>query len=147
MNKLGNIKHGKHGTTTYLRWRAMIQRCTSPSYHGYKHYGGKGISVHESWNRYEQFLADMGECPDKNMTLERINSELDYCPSNCKWATMAEQNRNRSCCRKITYQGRTMLLVDWAKEKGISANTIAMRIRAGWHIEKALNQPLRRRLK
>lgn len=143
MNKAGNVKHGLHGTLTYWRWRSMMQRCTYPKYHAYKHYGGRGICVAEPWKNFEGFLLDMGECPDASMTLERLNSDKNYEPGNCRWATMAEQNRNRSYCKNITHNGQTKLIVDWAKEIGMSANTLAMRLRAGWSVERALTEPLK----
>lgn len=90
-------------------------------------------------------LVDMGECPDSSMTLDRIDNARDYEPGNCRWVTQAEQNRRRSHCIELTHQGRTMILRDWATEIGISPNTLAMRLRAGWSVERALTTPLKQR--
>ena len=87
-------KHGhrKPMSPTYISWLDMKQRCRDRSR---KYYGAKGISVCERWESFESFLADMGERPD-GMTLDRINNDGNYEPSNCRWATPAEQIKNRS---------------------------------------------------
>lgn len=140
MNPNGNIKHGGHGTLTYARWRSMMQRCRSGN-----NYVAKGISVCERWQNFADFLADMAECPGKQFTLDRIDNTKGYAPGNCRWATMAEQNRNRSYCVELTHQGRTMILRDWADEIGISPNTLAQRLYLGWSVERALTTPLKNR--
>lgn len=124
----------------------MMQRCNDPNADNFKHYGGKGISVCERWRDFAAFLADMGECKNDE-TLDRIDNAKGYEPGNCRWATMAEQNRNRSHCVKLSYQGRTMILRDWATEIGISPNALAQRIYLGWSVERALVTPLKKRTK
>lgn len=146
MNPNGNLKHGGHGTLTYARWKSMMQRCYTTTASNYRYYGGKGIAVCERWHDFVAFLADMGEC-SKAETLDRINNAKGYEPGNCRWATMAEQNRNRTNCIELTHAGRTMILRDWAEEIGISANALAMRIRLGWDTARALTQPLKTRSK
>lgn len=145
-NKNGNVKHGGHGTITYARWKSMIQRCYTTSASNYPYYGGKGITVCDRWHDFSAFLADMGEC-ENSKTLDRIDNTKGYGPENCRWATIAEQNRNRSHCVELNHNGRTMILRDWAEEIGISANALAMRIRLGWETERALTQPLKSRKK
>ena len=146
MNRRGNPKHGGHGTITYFRWRSMIARCYQVNASNYKYYGAHGISVWQPWrDSFNSFLEDMGECPSKEMTLERIDNSIGYTPKNCIWATKRSQNRNRSHCISLTHAGRTQILVDWANEIGMSANTLAMRIRLGWSTERALTQPVKKR--
>jgi len=144
-NKIGNIKHGGCGSLTYARWKSMMARCYQNNAANYQYYGAKGIGVCVQWHDYPVFLSDMGECLDKTMTLDRINNDKDYQPDNCRWETQAIQNKNRSYCVNLTHNGVTKILADWALEIGISANALAMRLRLGWTIERALTQPLKKR--
>jgi hypothetical protein len=73
----------------------MIQRCTNPKHPSYTNYGGRGIKICKEWFAFKNFLSDMGERPNTSLTLERINNDGDYEPSNCKWATRTEQLRNK----------------------------------------------------
>lgn len=88
------ISHGHSRTPLYRVWSSMKSRCGNPASPAYKHYGGRGISVCDRWQKYENFFADMGY-PPPGLTLERIDVNGNYEPSNCKWATWAEQNRNK----------------------------------------------------
>ena len=85
----------KTGTPEYVTWRSMRQRCLNSNDPSYKSYGGRGITICERWKSFESFFTDMGKKPRKELTIERINNDLGYMPSNCKWATRTEQVRNR----------------------------------------------------
>lgn len=133
------LKHGGKGTTTYKRWRSMRSRCTNKKDSSYANYGAKGVTVCDRWiHSYENFLADMGECPSETMTLDRIENELGYEPGNCRWATSTEQNRNRSNNRMLTLNGETECIATWAERTGIDKANISNRLRLGWTVEKAL---------
>jgi hypothetical protein len=93
-----------------------------------KNYGGRGISVCDRWlNSFEAFLEDMGE-RQKGTTLERIDNDGNYCPENCKWATMPEQSRNRRTCVFASVNGEKLTIADWARKLKVSPFTIYSRI-------------------
>jgi len=89
--------HGYTNDTTYKAWQGLIQRCTNPKDKSYKRYGGRGIRVCDRWLEcFENFLEDMGDRPEGGFSLDRINNDGNYEPSNCRWATQIEQARNTS---------------------------------------------------
>lgn len=92
---IGNpaFSHGLHKSPTWYSWTFMKQRCLNPNRSDYKYYGGRGIRICEAWHWFPYFLADMGIRPE-GKTLDRINNEGDYEPSNCKWSTRTEQSNN-----------------------------------------------------
>jgi len=116
----GNFLHGKAGTSIYRRWNNMISRCTKPSSNRWKNYGGRGIKVCDSWMKFENFYKDMGDPPGPKMTLDRINSNGNYEPENCRWANYRTQANNRTNNRIILFQGRALTLAEWAREFEIS---------------------------
>lgn len=128
----------------YRVWRNMLNRCHNPNVPAYKNYGGRGITVCESWEKFENFLADMGEQP-VGKTLDRINNDGNYEPGNCRWATPAEQIRNRRTTTLLTFGGVTQCIADWAAEIGIGDATLRHRLKIGWPVEKALTTPVRRK--
>lgn len=86
---------GYKNSPTYTSWQGMIQRCFNKKHIVYEYYGGKGITVCGRWMKFNNFLADMGERPE-GRTLDRYPDNAgNYEPSNCRWATRSEQNRNR----------------------------------------------------
>ena len=122
---------------TFSKWSGMKTRCTNKNEPCYKYYGGRGISFCERWNLYDNFLADMGEAPEK-MTLERIDSNKDYGPDNCRWASMKEQANNKSNNVFVTYNGETKTVAQWSDITGIKQATIAHRVRKGRPTEEIL---------
>ena len=146
MNPNGNIKHGGHGTLTYSRWKSMMQRCHNPNATNFIYYGAIGITVCDQWRAsFATFLADMDECPGKDWTVERLDNSTGYTPEKCIWATKAQQTNHRSHCVEITFNGVTMNVTDWAGRVGMTPNALAMRLRLGWSIERALTQPIKAR--
>lgn len=137
-----HITHGKTGSLTHTRWLVMRRRCSNPKTTGYENYGGRGIKVCERWADYSSFLADMGECPP-GMTIDRIDSDGNYEPENCRWATKLTQARNTRANHVLEFNGQTKCLEEWAEEYGMSSRSLMSRLRLGWSVEKALTTPIR----
>lgn len=136
--------HARDGaiSKTYGVWKSMRHRCRNKNDPNYHHYGGRGITVCERWNSFENFLADMGEKPD-GLTLEREDNDRGYGPDNCRWASWSDQHRNTRHNRMLTMGGRTQCLKAWAQETGVSPVTISSRIKLyGWSVEEALTLPV-----
>lgn len=93
--------HGQANTPEYNVWSHLKSRCLNKSDRAYKNYGGRGIKVCSRWLKFENFIKDIGNRPNKSLTVERINNDGNYEPSNCKWATRTEQalntRRNKKC--------------------------------------------------
>lgn len=108
--KHGHYAGGKNSPTA-SSWRAMLGRCTEPSNKRYKYYGGRGITICDRWLVFTNFLADMGACPT-GYSIERVDVDGNYEPSNCVWIPKAEQSRNRRnviAARKAKQSGQRPL--------------------------------------
>ncbi len=134
-------KHGHSSQTkispTYISWSEMKSRCNNPKHTGYERYGGRGITIFQSWMQFQNFLNDMGERPS-GMTLERKDVNGNYDPDNCKWATKLEQANNTTTNKFITIKGRTKTIAEFSRESGIKAATLYYRVKQGWHEDKLL---------
>jgi hypothetical protein len=125
-------------------WRAMHNRCYNANHKSYLDYGGRGIVVDAVWHGkegYEAFLRDMGECPVGG-TIERIDGNSNYGPSNCRWASREEQANNKRNNKFYTAHGKTQTLAMWAKELGCTSHAIRLRLKNGMTIEEAVSKPV-----
>jgi hypothetical protein len=113
-----------------------------PSSKNLKNYAGKGITVCERWLTFDNFLADMGPRPSLGHSLDRYpDANGNYEPGNVRWATRAQQSRNKSTNHNVTIKGVTKCLKDWAAEAGINYETVRARLRRNWHVEDAIFYP------
>jgi hypothetical protein len=130
-------------TPEYYAWAAMLQRCYNPNNSFYKRYGARGITVCERWkNSFADFYSDMGAKP-ANTSIDRIDNNGNYEPSNCRWATQKAQLANREITKKLEVDGRRTALSELAESAGLSRKSVNARINAGWSVEDALNKPMR----
>lgn len=135
------LKHGMHRTRTYRMWLGMRQRCENPKASKYENYGGRGIRVCDRWLDFTAFYADMGEAPEHH-SLDRIDGNGNYEPGNCRWATVAQQNRNKRTNVAVTIGGSTKVMQDWCIHYGIKRKTVDRRIRDGWNVVAAITTPV-----
>lgn len=124
-------------TRTYRIWKKMRARCNEVRSVSYSRYGGRGITVCPRWDKFEAFLADMGECPP-GLQIDRVDNGGNYEPGNCRWATRIEQANNRRSSRFLTVNGVRLTVSQWARVNGIHRSTIFGRLRRGWAHDRAV---------
>lgn len=141
--KQRQLKHGQKGTRLYTIWENMKKRCYNAKIANYKNYGGRGIKVCEEWHEFGQFYEwAMANGYNDKLTLDRIDNNGNYEPSNCRWVDKKTQANNTRSNHYLTYNGRTMTMKQWAEELGISYNLIRDRInKLGWSVEKTFTTP------
>lgn len=141
-------KHGGKGERLYNIWCKIRKRCNSPADPAFERYGGRGISVCREWADYGAFREwALANGYAHNLTIDRFpDNRGNYEPSNCRWATYAEQNRNYARNRPISYRGRTVLVCDLADEVGLPQDILKNRIlRYGWDVERAVTTPVQQK--
>lgn len=133
--------HRQSNSPEHVVWMAIKARCTNPSATGYENYGGRGITVCARWmDSFECFLEDMGPRP-KGASIDRINNDLGYQPGNCRWADRKTQANNTRRSRKLTFNGKTLGISEWARQIGIEESSLRERLSRGWSTEEALTTP------
>ena len=135
-----NRTHGATGTFEHGVWRSMKNRCYTKSHKDYAIYGGRGITICQRWlDSFENFLADMGPAPTHGHSIERRDTNGNYEPGNCSWATPVEQANNRRNTIMLEWNGRCQSMADWARELEINYYTLKQRLRNGWTTAEALS--------
>jgi hypothetical protein len=130
----------KTSTRTYISWSEMKQRCTNINKKDYARYGAIGITYHPSWENYDTFLSDMGHRPEGH-TLDRYpNNKGNYEPGNCRWATPEQQANNTRKNKMFTFCGETKSVSQWARDFGLTVNTLWGRIVRGIPFEIAIQK-------
>jgi hypothetical protein len=128
-------------TPEYKCWRGIKQRCLNKNDRKFALYGGRGISICDRWkNSFEHFLEDVGFRPTPGHSIDRINTNGNYEPTNCRWATISEQNNNMNSNRFVEFRGQSKTITQWSRIVGIRAGLINYRIRAGWSPDEALTE-------
>ncbi len=134
-----NTKHGKSQEPFYASWNAMMNRCYNNSHDSFFYYGHRGIKVSEKWHDPDEFFKDMGN-PKPGQQLDRINSDGNYEPGNCRWTTCKENLNNRRNTRFITANGQTLPASKWSEITGIPLKTIHTRLHRGWSDEQTIQK-------
>lgn len=137
---------GRIISPTYRTWRSIRIRCLNRNAEIYSRYGARGITICKRWlNSFEAFLADMGERPSPEHSIDRFpDKDGNYEPGNCRWATASEQQNNTSKNRIIEYQGQKRTMAEWSHLTGIAVSTLFNRLNRGWPDEAVIGRPLRR---
>lgn len=145
----GDVVKGGHKNRLYKVYKSMIHRCYYPKEKAYKNYGGKGVIVCEEWLKsyptFEKWALDNGydiNAPFGKCTLDRIDVNGNYEPSNCRWVDMKAQLNNTTWNIKLTANGETLTFEEWSNKLGVNINTLRSRYRKGMSDEKIINTPI-----
>lgn len=131
--------HGKSKTKLHGVWSSMRSRCNNPNDSDFKNYGGRGIAVCEEWSDFVIFMKwALASGYSESLSIDRIDNDKGYCPSNCKFSSRIEQNNNKRNNVFIEFQGESLTATQWARKLGKKPKTIDSRIRLGWPISMVL---------
>lgn len=136
------LRHGLADSRIHRSWMSMRQRCLNPNDRAYKNYGGRGISIADRWNSFENFMQDMGMMPD-GYELDRIDVNGNYEPKNCRWADLKTQANNKRNNRWLELNGISKTLTQWCDSTGVTKSAAQKRLALGWSVEKTFTTPVR----
>lgn len=139
-----NYKDGRKNTRLYRIWKNIKTRCCNNHSPQYINYGGRGITMCEDWkNNFKAFYDwSISNGYTDELTIDRIDNNAEYSPSNCRWVTMAEQCSNRRNNHIVTIGGQKKTLVQWSKQFNINYHTVQDRLKRGWNEIDALTIPV-----
>lgn len=139
------VEPGLSLSPEYKSWEKMRERCLDPNHDGYSAYGGRGITICDRWlESFVNFLEDLGRKPTPAHTIDRIDVNGNYEPSNCRWSTRTEQARNRRDNVTVVFRGETILMVDLAERYRIDRGVVYGRLKMGWSLDEALTRKIKR---
>lgn len=137
--------HGLSKTPIFNNWKQMMERCYNPKRDKYRIYGARGIKVCDDWHdpvKFYEWATTHGY--KRDLTLDRIDVNGDYCPENCRFITKKEQSRNTRYNRFISYEGETHCLAEWVDILGLDYDNVWARLKRDWEPEKAFTTPVRK---
>jgi len=135
-------KHGLYKSRLYVIWSSLKHRCNNPNSQHYHRYGGRGVIVCDKWTAsFEAFRADVGDPPERGVTLDRIDNAKGYEPGNVRWATRKQQANNRDTNVVIEHEGKSMTLMEWAEHFGWKYGLLASRWKSGLRGEALFAPP------
>lgn len=138
--------HGMSTSTEFKSWSSLKRRCLNETSQDWGNYGGRGIKVCDRWiESFENFLEDMGRKPSPSHSIDRIDNNGNYEPSNCRWATTSQQIGNTRLSNIVEYNGKRQCVSEWEKELGFASQVLRHRLANGWSIERAFTQPVIKR--
>lgn len=140
--------HGLAGTKFYCHFGNILKRCNKSDFKDYDLYGGRGIKC--EWKNFNEFLLDMYESfllaekklGKKNVSIDRIDNNKNYCKENCRWVTAKDQARNRRSNHLVEYNGQVKILIEWAEYFRINYHTLFTRLNRGWTFRDAVKIPI-----
>jgi len=137
-----NTPHRMGGTSIQRIYYHMLRRCNNPTHKSYPYYGERGIKICEKWSTFSGFLEDMKDSYFPGASIERIDVNGNYEPSNCKWIPINEQSKNRRCVNHFQIGDKLMTFQEIAAISSVKLKTIKARFYAGWNIHDAMNTPV-----
>lgn len=145
--KTNFTKHGLEHTRLYGIWSDMRLRCYDEKNIAYHRYGGRGITICDEWKNDVKAFYDWATANGykDSLTIDRIDNDGNYCPENCRWATVKEQASNRRSNILVTHNGKTQTMKEWAHEVGTPYKVVWARMqKLGWSAERALTEPVKK---
>ena len=140
-----NTKHGDYKSKLYHIHHSMFCRCYNHKDMAYKWYGAKGITVCEEWKEYSKFKEWATHNGYKEgLSIDRIDSDKNYCPENCRWVTLQEQAKNKKEIQRFEYKGNKYTVGELSNLFNISRHTLYGRLNRGWSFEDAITIPIRK---
>ena len=140
-----NKTHNQSKTRLYKIYIGMKKRCYNEKSEAYQYYGGKGVKICDEWSTFEPFMDwSLRNGYSENLSIDRIDPNGNYEPSNCRWVDIFTQANNKSNNTFLEFNGKRKTISEWGKEIGINGSTISKRLRDGWSIEEALTKKIQK---